>query len=91
MCSSVEERDIAQAVVSTCEGFDHHIDPAQWMHLQFGLFSFPIHGPQLGHYRLWCVLCCPVCGKVYMKDPLLLIGKSSLCGDNRFPLKNLSR
>ena len=29
----------------------------------------------------------PVCGKVHMKDPLLLIGKSSLCSDRGFPLK----
>ena len=34
-----------------------------------------------------CRLCFPVCGKVYIKDPLLLIGKSSICGDNGFPLK----
>ena len=34
-----------------------------------------------------CAVCCPVCGKVHIKDPLLLIPKSSLCGDSRFPLK----
>ena len=28
---------------------------------------------------------CPACGKVHIKDPLLLIGKSSLCGDSRIP------
>ena len=27
------------------------------------------------------------CGKVHIKDPLLLIGKSSLCSDSRFHLK----
>ena len=32
--------------------------------------------------------CCPVCGKAHIiKDPLLLIGKSSQCGDSGFPLK----
>ena len=34
-----------------------------------------------------CGMCCPVCGKVYVKDPLLHIGKSSPCGDSGFPLK----
>ena len=31
--------------MSTCEGFDHPIDPVQWTHLQFGLFSVPASGP----------------------------------------------
>ena len=31
-----------------------------------------------------CGLCCPVYGKLHIKDPLLLIGKSSLCGDGEF-------
>ena len=30
---------------------------------------------------------CPVCGKVHVKDPLLFIRMSSLCGDSRFRLK----
>ena len=34
-----------------------------------------------------CGMCCPVCGKVHIKDPLLLIRKSSLCGDSKFPLQ----
>ena len=34
-----------------------------------------------------CGMCCPVCGKVHIKDPLWLIGKSSLCGDSGFPLQ----
>ena len=33
-----------------------------------------------------CGLCYPVCGMVHIKEPLLLIGKSSLCGGSRFPL-----
>ena len=28
----------------------------------------------------------PVCGVMYIKEPLLLIGKSSPCGGNGFPL-----
>ena len=32
------------------------------------------------------VVCYPVCGMMHIKEPLLLIGKSSLCGGSRFPL-----
>ena len=32
-------------------------------------------------------MCCPVWGKVHIKDLFLLIRKSSLGGDSRFPLK----
>ena len=38
----------------------------------------------------WCNkghgMCYPVCGMVHIKQPLLLIGKSSLCGGCEFPL-----
>ena len=37
----------------------------------------------------WCNKCrgmwYPVCGMVHIKEPLLLIGKSSLCGGSGFP------
>ena len=37
----------------------------------------------------WCNkgrgMCYPVCGMVHVKEPLLLIGKSSLCGGSGFP------
>ena len=37
----------------------------------------------------WCSkgrgVCYPVCGMVHIKEPLLLIGKSSLCGGSGFP------
>ena len=37
----------------------------------------------------WCNkgrgMCYPVCGMVHIKEPLLLIGKSSLFGDSEFP------
>ena len=32
---------------------------------------------------------CSVYGKVHIKDPLLLIEKSSLCGDSGFPSKKV--
>ena len=31
-------------------------------------------------------MCYPVYGMVHIKEPLLLIGKSSLCGSSGFPL-----
>ena len=31
-------------------------------------------------------MCYPVCGMVHIKEPLLLIGKSSSCGGSGFPL-----
>ena len=38
----------------------------------------------------WCNkgrgMCNPVCGIVHIKEPLLLIEKSSTCGGSRFPL-----
>ena len=38
----------------------------------------------------WCNkgrgMCYPVCGMVHIKQPLLLIGKSSPCGGRGFPL-----
>ena len=30
-------------------------------------------------------MCYPVCGMVHIKEPLLLIDKSSLCGGSGFP------
>ena len=37
----------------------------------------------------WCIkgrgMCYPVCGMVHIKDPLLLIDKSSLCDGSGFP------
>ena len=37
----------------------------------------------------WCNkgrgMCYPVCGMVHIKEPLLLIEKSSLCGGSGFP------
>ena len=31
-------------------------------------------------------MCYPVCGMMHIKEPLLLIGKRSLCGGSGFPL-----
>ena len=50
----------------------------------FSCFSFqPV-------FHNWCKkghgMCHPVCGIVHVKEPLLLIGKSSLCVGSRFHL-----
>ena len=37
----------------SCKGFVYPIDPAQWMHLQFGIFSVATSGRQRVHQRLW--------------------------------------
>ena len=37
-------------------------------------------------YNKGCGMCCPVCGIMHLKEPLLLIGMSSPCGRSRFPL-----
>ena len=48
-----------------------------------GYFSF------LSVLHDWCNkgrgMCYPVCGMVHIKEPLLLIGKSSPCGGTGFP------
>ena len=58
------------------------IDPSWWTQLSY--FSFQ---PVLPN---WCNkdhgMCYPVCGMMGIKEPLLLIGKSSLCGGSWFPL-----
>ena len=48
------------------------------------LFLVPVSAPDW--YNKGCGMCHPVYGMVHIKEPLLLIGKSSLCGSNGFPL-----
>ena len=54
----------------------HGVDP-----LSYFLFQPVLHD--------WCNkgrgMCYPVCGMVHIKEPLLLIDKSSLCGNSGFP------
>ena len=56
--------------------------------LQWGgpikLFLVPDSAPRLVNKGR--SMCYPVCGMVHIKEPLLLIGKSSLCGGSGFPL-----
>ena len=50
----------------------------------------PSWGGPIELFLDWCNegrgMCYPVCGMVHIKEPLLLIGKSSSCGGSRFPL-----
>ena len=54
-----------------------HVDP-----LSYFTFQPVLHD--------WCKksrgMCYPVCGMMHIKEPLLLIKKSSLCGGSGFPL-----
>ena len=54
----------------------HGVDPLSYFSFQPVLYD-------------WCNkgrgMCYPVCGMVHIKEPLLLIGKSSLCGGSGFP------
>ena len=73
-CSSEIERSImVRWVVGSIL---HGVDPLNY-------FSFQ---PVLHD---WCNkgrgMCYPVCGMVHIKEPLLLIGKSSPCGGSGFP------
>ena len=65
-CSSVDS-------VPAFEAVGRRIDPSQWTQLQFGLFS--VHNWFIKGRGMYC----SVYGKVHIKDPLLLIEKSSLC------------
>ena len=45
----------------SCKGSDPsvwQIEPAWWIHLQFGLYYVLTSGPQLVHQRMWYVLSC---------------------------------
>ena len=55
--------------------------------LMVDLFNYFLFQPV---FRAWCNkghgMCYPVCGMVHIKEPMLLIGKSSPCGGSGFPL-----
>ena len=54
----------------------HGVDPLSYFSFQPVLHDW---------YNKGLGMCYPVCGMVHIKEPLLLIGKSSLCGGSRFP------
>ena len=80
---SLRGRDVAQAI--------EHSAVKVWILLHggciFSLGYFPFQSVVPNWFIKDCRMCCPVCGKVHIKDPLLRIAKSSLYGDSGFPLK----
>ena len=69
-----------KSVCSCCDGssdLSFMVDP-----LSYFLFQPVLHD----WYNKGCGMCYPVCGIVHIKEPLLLIGKSSPCGISGFPL-----
>ena len=54
----------------------HGVDPLSYFSFQPVLHDWCNKG---------CGMCYPVCGMVHIKEPLLLIRKSSLCGGCGFP------
>ena len=54
----------------------------QWTHAR----SFPRGERDVAPCNKGRGMCYPVCGMVHIKEPLLLIGKSSPCGGSGFPL-----
>ena len=84
--SQLRERDVAQSIA--CPPLKRSV-----------VGSILLSGPScsLGYFPFqpvvhnWfikvCGMYCSVYGKVHIKDPLLLIEKSSLCGGSGFPSK----
>ena len=81
-CTHTEERDVAQRYCSlmvrwVVGSILHGVDPLSYLSFQPVLHD-------------WCNkghgMCYPVCGMVHIKEPLLLIDKSSPCGGSGFPL-----
>ena len=57
------------------------------IHIFHGTLSYFSFQPVLHDwYNKGRGMCYPVCGMVHIKEPLLLIGKSSPCGGSGFPL-----
>ena len=54
----------------------HGVDPLSYFSLQPVFHDWSNKGRGM---------CYPVCGMVHIKEPLLLIDKSSLCGGSGFP------
>ena len=48
------------------------------------LFHVIASAPRLAYKG--CGMCYPICGMIHIKEPLLLIRKSSPCDGSRFPL-----
>ena len=71
--SEVEHSLMVQWVVRSIL---HGVDPLSYFSFQPVLHDWCNKG---------CGMCYPLCGMVHIKEPLLLIDKSSLCGGSRLP------
>ena len=67
---------------------NEHLLIVRWVVVSIlhGVDPLPFSFQPVLHDWCNCGMCCPVCGMVHIKEPLLLIGKSSPCGSSRFPL-----
>ena len=78
----VGARCISMVTAFTHGAMGRRIDPSWVDPLSYFSFKPVLHD--------WCNKGCgvfyPVCGMMHIKEPLLLIGKSSPCGGSRFPL-----
>ena len=61
---------------------DRRINPSCLDPLSYFLFQPVLHD----WFNKGCGMYYPVCGMMHIKEPLLLIGKSSLCGGSGFPV-----
>ena len=87
-----EEQDIAQAVDHTAVKVWILFNGRSIMPSDFGICIYSLgYFPFQPVIHSWSIngrsMCYPVFEKVHRKDPLLVIGKSSLCGDGVFLLK----
>ena len=73
-CSEVERSLLVRWVVRSIL---HGVDPLSYFSFQPVLQDWCNKGPGMSY---------PVCGMVHIKEPLLLIDKSSLYGGSGFPL-----
>ena len=72
-CSSMVRASVVRWVIRSIL---HGEDPLSYFSFQPVLHDW---------YNKGCGMCYPVCGIMHIKEPLLLIGKSSLCAGNGFP------
>ena len=72
---------IFKMTILTCENILLYTQMLSLVPLSYFSFQPVLHD--------WCNkgrgMCYPVCGMVHIKEPLLLIDKSSLCGGSGFP------
>ena len=82
----MKERDVAQSIV--CPPLKRSVVGSILLSgPSCSLGYFPFQPVVHNWFIKGCGMYCSVYGKVHIKDPLLLIEKSSLCGGSGFPSK----